>query len=156
MKRIFIVLIGAIVMLFAASSCHKLVQQSNVYEVSVNLISNAYGTGAGANYSGLAGKIKTTDAVLVYGEVDDDIWMSLPADYEDDTYTYAFDSNGNFAFAVVYNGYTWTQGETMNYRIIIIPQSVLTEKKAEGVDHNNYNEVMKAYNLYESNVIMKK
>ncbi|MBQ6276127.1 MAG: hypothetical protein IJK62_05420 [Bacteroidales bacterium] len=155
MKRNFIILIGAIVMMFAASSCQKLVQQSNVYEIEIDLISIANGSAANAVYEGLAGKIKTTDAVLVYGEVDDDIWMALPADYQDDTYTYAFDSNGNFVFEVIYNGYTWTQGETMNYRIIIIPQDVLTEKKAEGVDHNNYNEVMKAYDLYNTPVIRK-
>ena len=41
MKRNFIILIGAIVMLFAASSCQKLVQQSNVYEIEIDLISIA-------------------------------------------------------------------------------------------------------------------
>ncbi|MBR5982112.1 MAG: hypothetical protein IK025_00115 [Bacteroidales bacterium] len=156
MKRNFTILIGAIVMLFAVSSCQKLVQQSDVYEIEIDLISNADGSAANAIYRELAGKIKSTDAVLVYGEVDDDIWMALPAVYDGDTYTYAFDSNGNLLFEVAYNGYTWTQGETMVYRIIIVPKTVLTEKKAEGVDHNNYNEVMRAYNLYEGNVIMKK
>ena len=155
MKKSFIILIGAIVMLFAVSGCQKLVQQSNVYEFEVNLIPNANGSAASGVYNGLVGIIKPTDAVLVYGEVDADVWSALPTDWVDDTYGYVFNENGELAFYVTYNGYTWTQGETMNYRVIIIPQDVLTEKKAEGVNHEDYNEVMKAYNLYESNIIKK-
>lgn len=158
MKRNFIILIGVIVILFAVSSCEKTVEQSDVYEITVELKSNADGTLAVATYNDLAGKFKSTDAVLVYAYVDDDAWMAMPGiSYDGEYHYYEFNDDGGFLFmATPSSGYVWTGNFTMDYRIVRIPNIVFTEKKAEGVDHNNYSEVMKAYNLYEGNVIMKK
>ena len=81
MKRNFIVLISAIVMLFAASSCEKTVEQSIIYEISVEMITNADGSVAFAFYKELAGKISDTDAVLAYVLLDD-AWQPMPAFYD--------------------------------------------------------------------------
>lgn len=155
MKRNFIILIGAIVMLFTASSCEKTVEQSKVYEISVEMITNADGSVASAVYKELAGEIKSTDAVLAYVLLDD-AWQPMPAFYDGESYIYAFDDDGYFRFdAFPTNGYVWTGNFKQDYRIIRIPHYAYTEKKAEGVDHNNYNEVMKAYDLYNTPVIRK-
>ena len=153
MKKKFIILISAIVMLFAVSSCEKTVEQSDVFEISVEMITNADGSEADGVYKGLAGMFQSTDAVLVYAEVEDGVWLALPGIYDGAQYSYIFDDNGNFIFgALPKNGYVWTGNFTMYYRIIRIPHFAFTEKKAEGVNHEDYNEVMKAYNLYEAQI----
>lgn len=156
MKKSFIILIGAIVMLFAVSSCQKTVEQSDVWEISVEMIRNADGSGAAGIYKDLAGKFQSTDAVLVYAEVEEGVWLALPGIYGGVQYSYVFDDNGNFLFAALpKTGNVWTSNFKMNYRIVRIPHFAFTEKRAEGVNHEDYNEVMKAYNLYESNIIKK-
>lgn len=155
MKKNFIVLMSAIVMLFAASSCEKTVEQSSIYEISVEMITNADGSVASAIYKELAGKIGDTDAVLAYVLLDD-AWQPMPAFYQGESYIYTFDDDGYFRFDAFPNsGYVWAGNFEQDYRIIRIPHYAFTEKKAEGVDHDNYNEVMRAYNLYEGNIIKK-
>ena len=157
MKRNFIILIGAIVMLFAASSCEKTVEQSNVWEITVGLTPNTDGSLAVGTYNDLIGKFQSTDAVLVYANIEDDTWMAMPGfSYDGEYHYYEFSDDGGFLFiATPSSGYIWTGNFTMDYRIIRIPHYAYTEKKAEGVDHNNYNEVMKAYDLYNTPVIRK-
>lgn len=157
MKRNFIVLIGAIVMLFAASSCEKTVEQSDVYEVQVTmtLLNESLASG---EFDGLSNTFSDTDAILVYVSTGDESWMPLPTVDGDEEYTYELYNDGVLVFydEIIYGNLVFTGTFENSYRIIRIPHYAFTEKKAEGVDHNNYNEVMRAYNLYECNVIMKK
>lgn len=157
MKKFFVILIGAVVMLFVASSCEKTVEQSNVWEVTVGLTPNADGSLAVGAYNDLIGKFQSTDAVLVYAYVDDDAWMAMPGiSYDGEYHYYEFSDDGAFLFiATPSSGYIWSGNFTMDYRIIRIPHNAYTQKMAEGVDHNNYNEVMKAYNLYGINTVKK-
>lgn len=143
-------------MLFIASSCEKTVKQSDVYEVQVAM-TPLNGTLAVGEFDDLSNSFYDTDAILVYVSTGDESWMPLPTVDGDEEYTYELYNDGVLVFydEIIYGNLVFTGTFENSYRIIRIPHYAYTQKKAEGVDHNNYNEVMKAYDLYNAPVIRK-
>ena len=143
-------------MLFAASSCEKAVEQSDVYEIQVTMTPKNNSLAVG-EYEGLCNSFSDTDALLIYVSTGEESWMPLPAVYSDEEYTYELYNDGGIVFydEIIYGNMVFTGSFENSYRIIRIPHFAFTEKKAEGVDHSNYNEVMRAYNLYEAPIIRK-
>jgi hypothetical protein len=161
MKRSLFFIVGVVIAMFFATGCTKVVTQSYVYEVTISF-DNANGNQLATKaYGDLKGMFCSTDAVLVYMKVDDstgdDLWMPLPFIEGNFLFEYAFTDNGIFAFtADAGEGYTWTKNFSCTYRIVRIPRVTETSKSTDEVNTNDYNEVMKAYNLYEGNVIKMK
>lgn len=143
-------------MLFAASSCEKTVEQSDVYEVQV-VMTLQDETLAIGEFEGLSNRFSDTDAILVFVSTGDESWMPLPAVDGDEEHTYELYNDGVLVFydEIIYGNLVFTRNFENTYRIIRIPHYAYTQKIAEGVDHNNYNEVMKAYDLYNAPIIRK-
>lgn len=162
MKRYLFFVIGVMIALVFASGCTKVVTvtQSNVYEFNVTFSNAADKQAVAESYTGLQGKINSSDAILVYvyfgNTSGEDIWMPLPAHVETRFYDYAYTDNGIFVFtADAGDGYTWTGNITLKYRVIQIPKIVMASKSMNEVENTDYNAVMKEFELYNAPVIRK-
>ena len=158
MKRYVFLTIGAMMALLVASGCTKVVTQSSVHEISITFDNAAGNQMASKGYAELENYFHPSDAVLVYMYVGsasgEEMWMPLPMVNGNELYEYAYTDNGIFAFtADAGEGYTWVNNFSKTYRIILVPRTAIVSKSAVEVDRNDYNSVMKAYNLYECNVI---
>ena len=162
MKRFVFFVIGVMIALVFASGCSKdvIVTQSSVYEFDITF-SNATGkqivTG---NYTKLQDTNLSTQAILAYIKIGNtsgqDVWMPLPSTNELQLYDYAFTDNGIFVFSAdAGEGYTWTADFTMQYRLILIPRTVIASKSMNEIENTDYNTVMKEFDLYNAPVIRK-
>lgn len=160
MKRSLFFVIGVMIALVFASGCTKVVNQSNVYEFNITFSNAADKQSVTESYTGLNGKIISSDAILVYVYVGnasgEDIWMPLPTHFETKFYDYAYTDNGIFVFtADAGEGYTWTKDFTLKYRVIQIPNIAVVSKSFEELRASDYNTVVKELNLYEAPIIRK-
>ena len=158
MKRSIFLVIGVMIAFVFASGCAKEATLSTVYEVTITFDDAAGNQLATQAYTELKNQFSPSDAILVYMTVanvsGDDLWMPLPLIDGSQYYEYAYSDNGIFAFtANAGEDYVWTNVFSKTYRIIKIPRSSLVTKSA--VDFNDYNEVMRAYNLYDAPVVRK-
>lgn len=105
-------------------------------------------------YSGLSGQIGEDDAVLVYTKTNTNAtgtyfyWTAQP--YVENGYSFYYqigDTGLLYLYADAGEGYTWTGDFQKLIKVIIIPHQVYTDNCAKGVDHNNYEMVVKAYHL---------
>ncbi len=155
MKKNFII-ISILILAAFTTSCHKEVVQCLTYDLKATF-ENAEGKRCVAvstdKYKYL---ISTDNAVLMYVKIGnasgEDVWMPLPAHNDSELYDFAFTDSGILVLSAdAGEGYIWSKPSFVRYyRLIIIPKTVYTSKLEQGVDHSNYNEVVKAYNLYES------
>jgi len=160
MKRCLFFIVGAMIAMFIVSGCTKIVTQSSVHELTITFDNAAGNQLVSKGTPDLCGYFNSSDAVLVYMYIGntsgEDMWMPLPLVNGNEMYEYGYTDNGIFAFtADAGEGYTWTRNFSNKYRVILIPKTALVTKSTGEVDTNDYNEVMKAYNLYESSVIRK-
>lgn len=155
MKKNFII-ISILIIAALTTSCHKEVVQCFSYDLKATF-ENAEGercvTVATDKYQN---RIGTDDAILMYVKVGntsgEDIWMPLPLQTDSELYDFAFTDSGILVLtADAGEGYVWSTPTFVKYyKLIVMPKIVYTSNLEQGVDHSNYNEVVKAYNLYES------
>lgn len=147
-------------MIFMTGCGNKEITQSFVYKVTVEFSDAAGKQVAMQSCDKLYNKIDENSAVLVYAYVSDSngekVWTPLPCTIEGILFDYVYTDNGIFVFSVdAGEGMAWNKSFSQTYKIIQIPQTVYAAKLAEGVNHDNYHEVMKEYQLYESVEIQK-
>lgn len=165
MKRIFLLL--AIVGITAFQSCSS---DDDVVVTDTDTIAEVFEINQNTNFTPANGfaisyplspQIYTSDMVLLYrlkSVSGTDFWEPLPKTYyfengDELDYTFDFSVNtinirmdGNFDL-------TTEPGFTLNqvFRVVIIP-GYLSNKGASSVDLSNYNEVIQAYGLNDSNI----
>ncbi len=127
-------------------------EQTKVYTKNITYI----GTGQRVAQSDVVNipdfNFNLNDAVIVYGLVSDGYWLVQPAKFGNAYYDYVFSSSGSFLFqADAGEGYTWKNNFTVFTKIVVIPNWLYIKKSSIGIDHNNYEEVVKAYGLQEEN-----
>ena len=161
MKRILLML--AIVGTFAFQGCtvKDEIQVNNLAEVFEVTTSFS----AANNYSRiitLNPPIYSSDMVLVYRLFDvingEDVWRTLPQTVYllQGELDYNFDFTRNDInifldsdFDLTTLGSTWTQSQV--FRVVIIP-GYLSNRNSSTIDFSNYNEVVKRYNITESQI----
>lgn len=176
MKRIFLLL--AVVAMTALQSCEGdqgppgrdgVTVVSEVFEVTTNFLPSANPEDTYRSYFDLNPAIFASDVVLVYqlsGSYTSngqqfDIWKLLPQVYTFDDggifqYNYDFSPN-DFSIFIDANfnvgslDASWTQNKT--FRIVIVPGD-FSARPAKGSESqfSNYYEVIKKYNIDDSNV----
>ncbi len=161
MKRILLML--AFVGTFAFQGCtvKDEIQVNNLAEVFEVTTSFS----AANNYSRiitLNPPIYSSDMVLVYRLFDvingEDVWRTLPQTVYllQGELDYNFDFTRNDInifldsdFDLTTLGSTWTQSQV--FRVVIIP-GYLSNRNSSTIDFSNYNEVVKRYNITESQI----
>jgi len=167
MKRIFLLL--AIVGITAFQSCSSdddVVVTDNdtiaeVFEINQNTTFNA-GNGYKIDYT-LNPQIYSSDMVLIYRldgqDGQEDVWVPLPKTYyvngglDEVDYSYDFSVSKIYIYLGFTNSATLTSDLTNNqvFRVVIIP-GYLSNKAVSSVDLSDYNAVIKAYGLNDSNI----
>ena len=161
MKKSLFFIVGVVVAMFFATGCTKVVTQSSVYEFNITFSNAADKQIVTETYTALKDNNLSSYAVLAYIYIGnasgEDVWTPLPTLNGAEYFDYAYTDNGIFVFSAdAGDGYVWTNNLTLKYRLILIPKTVLTSKSTKEIENKDYNEVMKAYNLYEGNVIKMK
>lgn len=169
MKRIFLLL--AIVGMTAFQSCNSddTADQrdtdtiAEVFEINQNTNFNN-GNQYTISYT-LNPRIYTSDVVLLYrldgqDSNNNDIWVPLPKTYysqngiDEIDYSFDFSVSEIFIYLGFTNGDTLTPQFTNNqvFRVVIIPGYFSGARLANPVDLSDYNAVIEAYNLDDSNI----
>lgn len=167
MKRIFLLL--AIVGITAFQSCSSdddaVVTDNDtiaeVFEINQNTTFNA-GNDYRISYP-LNPQIYTSDMVLVYRldgqDGQEDVWVPLPKTYyvngglDEVDYSYDFSISKIYIYLGFTNNAFLTPGLANNqvFRVVIIP-GYLSNKGTSSVDLSDYNAVIRAYGLNDSNI----
>lgn len=160
MKRCVFFVIGVMIALVFASGCTKVVTQSTVHEFNVTFSNVANKQTVTEAYAELKGVVSSSDAILVYcyfgNASGEDIWMPLPTTVDATSYEYAYTDSGIFIFnADAGDGNVWINDFSLKYRVIQIPRTAIVSKSIEELKANDYNEVMKEFDLYNAPVIRK-
>lgn len=138
------------------------VTQTNVYYLNVTYTGIGQQLAESGCIESLWNKCTREDAVLVYSKEGQNTsgstiyWQLNPfiaSDGRTNYYYHQGDGGLFYFFADAGEGYHWTSNPTKYFKIVVIPHSVYTAKSAEGVDHSNYDEVVKAYNINEAEAI---
>lgn len=172
MKRIFLLL--AIVGMTALQSC-----TNEDDHVDNDTIAEVFEINQNTNFSAannyrisytLSPQIFNSDMILVYRldgqDGGNDVWVPMPKTYffdggDEIDYTYDFTVNEIFIYLGFTNAATLSPAFTQNqvFRVVIIPGFLSNKaatpgkaKAATGIDYNDYNAVIKAYGLNDSNV----
>lgn len=102
----------------------------------------------------LVGEINENDAVLVFMRVSfaqggDSYWTAQPyTDADGRKYWYMVsDSGGLYFYVKTRDGYTWSNDINEWIKVVVIPYSVYSSNASKGVNHNSYEDVVKAYNI---------
>lgn len=138
---------------YADQDHSHLVIQTQVYEFSLTFPATNQ-RGSEVLYEGLEGKIGKDDAILVYSKISGVTgWWALPYVLSGISYMYAYDYGTlDFYAQCVDDGYILSGSISTKMRVVVIPHEAYAEKFAQGVDHNNYEMVVKAYHLEDSQV----
>ena len=146
---------------YAAINHNHSVTQTNVYYLTVTYTGSGQQLAESGLINNLWYKCTREDAVLVYSKVGQNasgeiIYWRLQPFIESNgaNYYYEQGDNGFFYFyADAGANYTWNSNFSVYTKIVVIPHTVYAEKSAQGVDHSNYEEVVKAYNIDETKAI---
>lgn len=167
MKRIFLLL--AIVGMTAFQSCNSddTADQKDtdtiaeVFEINQSTTFNA-GNNYRINYT-LNPQIFSSDMILVYRldgvDGQEDVWVPLPKTYyvnggiDEVDYSYDFSVSKIYIYLGFTNSAFLTPDLTNNqvFRVVIIP-GFLSNKGTSTVDFSDYNAVIQAYGLNDSNI----
>jgi hypothetical protein len=121
------------------------VQITQIYSFTINFPAVENEHFSQVEYTGLKGKVKKEDALLIYASIAG-AWAQLPYCLDNTAIAYRRTDNGTLYFRYGRANYVeFSQdAQSMQMRAIVIPNSAFTSMSSKGVNMNSYEEVMKA------------